>query len=54
MSVRLIVIAGEPILHRPSALVESFDAEVARLARDMIDTMQAAPGKVRVQEFAGC
>ena len=44
MSVRPIVIAGESILHRPSALVESFDADVAPLAQDMIDTMQEAPG----------
>lgn len=35
---------GDPILRRRASPVESFDAELARLAADMIETMYAADG----------
>jgi peptide deformylase len=42
--VRPIVKYGDPVLHAPSAPVESIDGRVADLVRDMVDTMYAAPG----------
>ncbi len=44
MSVRPIVICGEPVLHRPAARVESFDASLRTLVVDMFETMDAAHG----------
>ena len=44
MSVRPVVITGEPVLHRVAARVERFDAELATLVQDMFDTMDAAHG----------
>jgi peptide deformylase len=44
MAVRPIVITGEPVLHRPAALVEAFDDGLRRLVEDMFDTMDAAHG----------
>lgn len=44
MSVRPIVITGEPVLHRRAAPVESFDDELRRLVEDMFATMDAAHG----------
>ena len=44
MAVRPIVITGEPVLHRPAARVESFDAGLRELVADMYETMDAAHG----------
>jgi len=44
MSVRPIVITGEPVLHRPAVLVEAFDDGLRQLVTDMFDTMDAAHG----------
>jgi peptide deformylase len=44
MSVRPVVITGDPVLHRVAARVERFDAELATLVQDMFDTMDAAHG----------
>jgi peptide deformylase len=39
-----IVRYNDPILRKKGAKVETFDAALATLARDMIETMHAAPG----------
>ncbi len=44
MSVRPIVIAGEPVLHRRAQPVELFDDELRALVEDMFETMDAAHG----------
>lgn len=44
MTVLPIRIFGDPVLREPARLVESFDPTLARLADDMIETMQEAPG----------
>lgn len=44
MTVRPIVITGEPVLHRRALAVESFDGELHALVRDLFDTMDAAHG----------
>ncbi|WP_309111750.1 peptide deformylase [Saccharothrix sp.] len=44
MSVHPIVIAGEPVLHRPTKPVEVFDDELRALIDDMFETMAAAHG----------
>lgn len=44
MRIREIVITGEPVLHRPAARVERFDAELRDLVTDMFATMELAPG----------
>ena len=44
MSVRPIVITGEPVLHRPAALVGAFDDALRQLVADMYETMDAAHG----------
>jgi len=44
MSVRPVVIHGEPVLHRVAARVEHFDDELAALVQDMFETMDAAHG----------
>ncbi len=44
MSVRPILIWGDPVLHTPAAPVERFDDELAALVADMHETMDAAPG----------
>lgn len=35
---------GDPVLRQPTRPVEAFDANLARLAADMVETMQDAPG----------
>ena len=44
MALRPIVKWGHPMLHSPSARVESIDGEIAKLFDDMVETMYAAPG----------
>lgn len=44
MTLRPIRIFGDPVLKTPTAKVTSFDADLARLVDDMIETMYAAPG----------
>ncbi len=44
MTVRPIVIAGEPVLHRRAQAVEHFDESLAALVQDMLDTQKAANG----------
>ena len=44
MSVRPIVITGEPVLHRRADPVENFDDDLRSLVADMFDTMDAANG----------
>ena len=41
---RLIVKYGTEVLHQPALPVEELNAEVAALARDMVETMYRAPG----------
>ena len=44
MTIRPIVIAGEPVLHRRAAEVTVFDQELEKLVADMYETMDKAPG----------
>lgn len=44
MSIRPIVIHGDPVLHNPTALVTEDPAELAELIADMHETMDAAHG----------
>lgn len=44
MTVRPILITGEPVLHRRAEPVASFDAELRALVDDMFETMDAANG----------
>lgn len=44
MPVRPIVLHPDPALRRPAAEVTRFDADLAALATDLLDTMRAAPG----------
>ncbi len=44
MSVRPVVITGDPVLHRPASWVPAFDEALERLVADMFDTMDAAHG----------
>ena len=44
MTIRPIVILGEPVLHRRAEPVTAFDAALADLIADMFETMDAAHG----------
>ncbi len=44
MTVRRILLYGEPQLEAHNSSVESFDWELETLVRDMLDTCRAAPG----------
>jgi len=44
MAVREILIIGDPILTRTSEPVDGISEEIVRLARDMVETVHAAPG----------
>ncbi len=44
MSVRDVVLLGDPVLREPAESVEVFDAELRALVRDMFETMYAAEG----------
>lgn len=45
MAPRPIRLVPDPVLREPCALVTAFDDDLADLARDMLDTMYAAPGR---------
>ena len=44
MTVRPIVISGNPVLHRPAARVTNFDDALRELVADMHETMDASHG----------
>ena len=44
MALREIRIIGDPVLTRTAAPVVRVDEEIVRLARDMVETVRAAPG----------
>ncbi|WP_270887672.1 peptide deformylase [Pedococcus sp. 5OH_020] len=44
MTIRPIVITGEPVLHRRAEPVDAFDAALTELITDMYETMDAAHG----------
>jgi peptide deformylase len=44
VAVRPIRIIGDPVLHTPTGLVETFDGELIALVEDMFETMAAAEG----------
>lgn len=44
MSIRPIVITGDPVLHNPTEPITVFDDNLAKLVEDMYDTCEAAPG----------
>jgi peptide deformylase len=44
MAVREILIIGDPILTRRSEPVDAVTEDIVRLARDMVETVHAAPG----------
>jgi peptide deformylase len=44
MAIRPIVKWGDPVLHAPSAPVQTIDDTILKLLDDMVDTMYAAPG----------
>ncbi len=44
MAVREILIIGDPILTQKSEPVDEITEDIARLARDMVETVHAAPG----------
>ncbi|WP_391530784.1 peptide deformylase, partial [Candidatus Frankia nodulisporulans] len=44
MAVLPIRTVGDPVLRTPAVPVTTFDAALARLVEDMIETMYAAPG----------
>ena len=44
MAVQLIRLFGDPVLRTPAEPVTTFDKELRVLVRDLIDTMQDAPG----------
>ncbi len=44
MTIRPVVITGEPVLHRRAEPVDAFDDALAELVADMFETMDAAHG----------
>ncbi|NHU85734.1 peptide deformylase [Kocuria sp. JC486] len=44
MTIRPVVITGDPVLHRPAAKVTAFDDDLRSLIADMHETMDAAHG----------
>jgi peptide deformylase len=44
VTIRPIVICGEPVLHRPTRLVTDFDDELASFVDDLVETNTAAHG----------
>ena len=44
MAVQPIRLFGDPVLRTPAEPVTTFDKELRVLVRDLIDTMQDAPG----------
>ena len=58
MPLRNVVKYGDPLLTQPTSVVTAFDASVAQLATDLLDTMAAANGagmaanQVRERQFS--
>lgn len=44
MTIKPLIILPDPLLRQPSASIERIDADVKRLAADMLETMYDAPG----------
>jgi peptide deformylase len=44
MTIKPLIILPDPLLREPSKLIERVDADVTRLADDMLETMYDAPG----------
>ena len=44
VSIQPIRLFGDPVLSSPASAVESFDRELRKLVKDLIDTMHDAPG----------
>lgn len=44
MAIQPIRLFGDPVLTTPATPVETFDKELRKLVKDLIDTMQDAPG----------
>jgi len=44
MALRKIVKYGHPVLHRPAEAIQDINEEILSLAKDMVETMHAAPG----------
>jgi peptide deformylase len=44
MTIKPLIILPDPLLRQPSKPIEQVDAEITRLADDMLDTMYDAPG----------
>src|ERR687894_764469 len=44
MTVRPILVVGDPVLHTVTRPVTTFDGELRSLVKDMFDTMEAADG----------
>lgn len=44
MAIQPIRLFGDPVLTAPASPVETFDKELRKLVKDLIETMQAAPG----------
>lgn len=44
MTIRPVVVHGDPVLHQPTAPVTTFDDELRTLVADMFETMDAAHG----------
>ena len=44
MAIQPIRLFGDPVLRTPAEPVTTFDKELRKLVRDLVDTMQDAPG----------
>jgi peptide deformylase len=44
MALRKIVKYGHPVLHRPAEAIQDINEKILSLAKDMVETMHAAPG----------
>src|SRR6185369_5026378 len=48
VTIRPIRILGDPVLRTPTPPVTSFDAELAAVVRDLLDTLRGEPGRAGV------
>jgi peptide deformylase len=48
VTIRPIRILGDPVLRTPTEPVTSFDAELAAVVRDLLDTLRGQPGRAGV------